>query len=192
MESGGVKKWERTGPLRDLQPNYRDRESASQSSAGSCFLCGPRARSESVGAENREVPLAQLFWTTGSPEYNGSVGGNLSKGMGEKRRDAIWDIFTHCLSPPDEALWDNIGTIADIMQRLCIPPSSRDSVRITMRTSLRSLELNLEFDSCKDTSLRGREALIEDFSDEAHIIYNGITSGIGIHFSTVLNIVYNT
>ena len=70
------------------------------------------------------------------------------------------------------------------MQRLCIPPSSRDSVRITMRTSLRSLELNLEFDSCKDTSLRGREALIEDFSDEAHIIYNRITSGIGILFST--------
>ena len=54
-----------------------------------------------------------------------------------------------------------------------------------MRTSLRSLELNnLEFDSCKDTSLRGREALIEDFSDEAHIIYNRITSGIGILFST--------
>ena len=73
-----------------------------------------------------------------------------------------------------------------MIRRLSIPLGSRESVKNTMRASLCSIQENLEFDACLGSSVRGKKALIEDFSDEAHIVYNSITSGIGIYSATVL------
>ena len=72
------------------------------------------------------------------------------------------------------------------MQRLSIPPGSREAVRSTMRNILSAIATKNDLDVKAGTTMRGKKALIEDASEEAEIIFRSLEAGIGVYAATIL------
>ena len=61
-----------------------------------------------------------------------------------------------------------------MMRCLSIPSGCRDQVKSTIRATLCLVNLDLEFDARFALSIGGNRVLMEEFSDDAQIVYNSI------------------
>ena len=61
-----------------------------------------------------------------------------------------------------------------MMRCLSIPSVCRDQVKSIIRATVCLIYLDLEFDACFGLSMGGNRALMEEFSDDAQIVYNSI------------------
>ena len=92
--------------------------------------------------------------------------------MAEKRRAAIEYFYVNIYGSPDDI--DSIVT--PIMKTLCIPKGNNIRVKGILQAFKEEIE-NPDYLKKKDG--RGRKPLIQDFSDEAKLIYDMAERGIG-------------
>ena len=102
-----------------------------------------------------------------------SVPVSLADGMAEKRRAAIEYFYVHVYKSPDDI--DSIVT--PIIKMLRIPKGSYNPVKKILQ-DLKAKKENPDAYAAKKDG-RGRKPSIQDFSDEAKLIYEMAERGIG-------------
>ena len=102
-----------------------------------------------------------------------SVPVSLVDGMAEKRKAAIEYFYVNIYGSPDDI--DSIVT--PIMKTLCIPKGSYYPVKKILQDLKAEKENPDAYVEKKD--VRGRKPFIQDFSDEAKLIYEMAERGIG-------------